>query len=87
MMYYTIITGGFDSNGRPAPAQIHQPPFKNIDDALTYARQLISNGERYIQITDGHGHSLQAQDLVACLEGRAKADDFLPSREIGLPRP
>ena len=77
-MSYIVITGGFTSTGQPAPAAIHQPDFDTPANALEYARHLIAEGEIQIQISDGDGHDVQGEELVACLKGEKNIADFFP---------
>jgi hypothetical protein len=77
-MSYTVITGGFTSSGSPAPAAIHQPSFDTSEEALDYTLDLIAQGETHIQISDGSGHAVSGEELVACLKGQKKIADFFP---------
>jgi hypothetical protein len=78
-MQYVVTTGGSDGE-RPAAAAIHEPAFNTPADALEYARKLANDGETYIQISDGSGHTVQGRELEACLNGLKKITDCFPAQ-------
>jgi hypothetical protein len=79
-MQYLVTTGGSDDGKGPAPAAIHQPAFSTAAAALEYARDLAQKGEKYIQISDGSGHTVEGSELEACLNGRKQIADYFPSQ-------
>jgi hypothetical protein len=71
-MSYQVSFGGFDGNGRPTLAALERPdPFREItlEEALSHACRLVSEGKPDVQISDDEGHSIFGDKLFACCVG------------------
>ncbi|HEX3652145.1 MAG TPA: hypothetical protein VHU18_04900 [Rhizomicrobium sp.] len=69
MAYLLTIGSGFTEAGSPAPVSLI-PDIKSTDEALARIAALLSTGERYFSISDGHGNSLDdGAEISACLRG------------------
>jgi hypothetical protein len=72
-MAYYVTFETFNSSNKPLPVGIDAGPLPegfNLDDALAHARMLLSEGNQHATISDGAGHSISGDDLVACCVGK-----------------
>ena len=62
-----ILTHG--SGPGPAPIDTGNPRDFDLDGALAHAHELLAAGTENVAITDGAGHSISGNDLIACCNG------------------
>jgi len=59
-----IVTHG--SGPGPAPIDLGKPQDFDLEGALAHACDLLAAGTGNVTITDGAGHSISGNDLIAC---------------------